>query len=147
MLIQFSRSHRHEADHCGKFLLDNLFKATDSTLGGLTYRQRAEHLSHPSTIQPAPHGSRQTQNRHVTVSPSPPILRIEPETDIFPGRFDGGCVAAIAAVILRFARALGCAMASEHVPDPSKNRQPLDSGFEFATEGMCLLCFTLLHNS
>ncbi|KAJ7804202.1 hypothetical protein B0H14DRAFT_2612600 [Mycena olivaceomarginata] len=50
--------------------------------------------------------------------------------------FDGGCVAAIAAVLLRFARALGRAMASEHVPDPSKNRQPLDSGFEFATKGI-----------
>jgi hypothetical protein len=41
-----------EADHCGKFLLDNLFRATDSALGGLMYWQRSESLSplrHPAS--------------------------------------------------------------------------------------------------
>ncbi|KAJ7861088.1 hypothetical protein B0H14DRAFT_2576229 [Mycena olivaceomarginata] len=50
---------------------------TDSGLRGLTYRQRSEHLFHPSTIQLAPHRSRQIQSAR-------------------SGKFDGGRVAATA---------------------------------------------------
>ncbi|KAJ7836961.1 hypothetical protein B0H13DRAFT_2368421 [Mycena leptocephala] len=92
---------------------------------GLTYWQHPEHLFHPSAIQPAPHGSRQTRHGAFLASPSIMVC-IEFDTDIFPISFGDGSIAATADDLLNSALSHHRAMRSKHVPDASKNRHHLD---------------------
>ncbi|KAF7371793.1 hypothetical protein MVEN_00036000 [Mycena venus] len=102
MLIRFFRSHGQEAGH-----------------RGLTYWQCSEHLFHPSTVQLAPNGSRQTRHGCILLGS---MMDVSPTADI----------------LLNSAGSRHRAMHSEHVPNASKDRQHLDCSFGFARDGMYL---------
>jgi hypothetical protein len=74
------------------------------------------------------------------------MLRIGFDTGIFLGKFNYGRVFATADVLISSAGSHRRAMDPEHVPDAWKDRQHLDSSFQFGAEGRCPFCFTLLRD-